>query len=218
MNTDTVLLLHGIGSSALRQWVEPGWVELFESSGRPVVAPDLPGHGESPRLTDPSSYAGTTEDFLNLIRQTAPVDGVGFSAGGQLLLSMASSEPGLFRRIAVIGVGHRAFHDLRDDDGRASLDEHSREVLYRLKQTDGNDPDAIDAFVEGALPVLTLEMLGHIRAETLLVIGDGDFTGDIDRYARLISSVDTRTVEGLDHFSATDDRRVIRAVFGFITG
>jgi pimeloyl-ACP methyl ester carboxylesterase len=222
VNAPSVLFLHGLGSSAADQWFGPGWADLFESSGRPVIAPDLPGHGSSPKFTDPGQYADTVENMLALVRgQGSLVDGVGFSAGGQLLSAMAAAEPGLFRRIAIIGVGHRAIAGLAagPENGpvaSAELD-RARDVLRRLKQTPGNDPAAIDAFVRGGLPRLDADGLRRISARTLLVIGDRDFTGEIGPYAPFIPDVSTLVVDGLDHFGATDDRRVIRAVLDFIT-
>jgi pimeloyl-ACP methyl ester carboxylesterase len=89
-------------------------------------------------------------------------------------------------------------------------------MLWRLKEMPGNDAEAIDAFARGGLPHLDPESLGRISAATLLVIGDRDFTGGVESYAPFIPDVSILVIDGLDHFGAPDDRRVIRAVTDFI--
>jgi pimeloyl-ACP methyl ester carboxylesterase len=220
MNGRVVFLLHGIGSSATSQWIETGWVDLFESSGRQVIAPDLPGHGGSPKFTDPDRYADTLAEMLSLIDGESDrdnsVDAVGFSAGGLLLTAMAAAEPARFRRIAIIGVGHRLIGGLEDDPVEFPELDHAHDVLRRLGELPGNDAPAMRAFAQGGLPRPTPADLRGISARTLLVIGDRDFTGELSPYAQFIPEVATLTIDGLDHFTAPDDRRVIRAVLDFI--
>jgi pimeloyl-ACP methyl ester carboxylesterase len=43
-----VLLIHGLGGDARRDWIEPGWPSALAEAGRGMVAVDLPGHGSSP--------------------------------------------------------------------------------------------------------------------------------------------------------------------------
>jgi pimeloyl-ACP methyl ester carboxylesterase len=216
-----VLLLHGIGSSAADQWIDTGWTDLFESLGRRVIAPDLPGHGASPKFTDSGRYVDTIARLLALVRddpgRDGAIDAVGFSAGGQLLQAMAATEPALFRRIAVIGVGHWVIAGLADGSPPSPELDHAQDVLRRLNAMPGNDAEAIRAFVQGGLPRLDPAVMSRITARTLLIIGDRDFTGEVAPYAPFIPDVTTFTVAGLDHFSATDDRRVIRSVVDFIT-
>jgi pimeloyl-ACP methyl ester carboxylesterase len=221
VNERVIFLLHGIGSSAASQWFETGWVDLFRSFGYRVIAPDLPGHGSSPKFTDPDRYADTLAEMLSLVREEPThensVDAVGFSAGGLLLSAMAAAKPRMFRRIAIIGVGHRVIDGVWDDQLESPESDHAHGVLQRLGEMPGNDAKAIRAFTQGGLPRPGPVELRRIAARTFLVIGDRDFTGEIGPYAQFIPEVVTLTVEGLDHFTAPADRRVIRAVANFIT-
>ncbi|WP_249026777.1 alpha/beta fold hydrolase, partial [Amycolatopsis pretoriensis] len=47
-----VLLLHGFASDGHTDWVSTGWPAALTASGRPVLVPDLPGHGSSPAPAD----------------------------------------------------------------------------------------------------------------------------------------------------------------------
>lgn len=85
----TALLLHGIGSNKEGWWrVGPALAEL----GYTVVAPDLRGHGESPRadrylLADLATDARSLGDHWDLLW--------GHSLGGAVAVTMLATEPDL---------------------------------------------------------------------------------------------------------------------------
>src|SRR3974390_1446894 len=100
--------LHGFGSTFEHNWGQTGWIDILADFG--VVAPviDLPGHGTSVRSTDPADYADVDEQ----VRRGVPdglLAGVGFSAGAELLLRLASAPPERFDRIALLGRGDTVF-------------------------------------------------------------------------------------------------------------
>src|SRR5579862_2072740 len=100
-----VLLVHGFASSFERNWREPGWVDVLEEEGHRVVGVDLLGHGEAPKPTDPEAYRDLERGVESMLSESGPVDAIGFSLGGQLLLRVGASHPGRFRRIVTGGVG-----------------------------------------------------------------------------------------------------------------
>ena len=82
-----LLLVHGLGATS-RSWdtILPALAE-----SREVIAPDLPGHGQSPEEADSGTFEGlarSLEDFLEA-EDLAGVDMVGSSLGGRLVLEMA---------------------------------------------------------------------------------------------------------------------------------
>jgi pimeloyl-ACP methyl ester carboxylesterase len=97
---EPLALLHGVGANR-RIW---RYVIGPISAERLVLAPDLPGFGDSPpvgvgfRLDE---TAGALADGL-LERVTAPFDLVGNSLGGAVALIMALERPELVRRLILV--------------------------------------------------------------------------------------------------------------------
>lgn len=84
---ESLLLIHGLGGS-WRSW-EPVLDGL--AAEREVIAPDLPGHGDTPPLdgeTSIETLADSVTDFMDAQDLTG-VDVVGNSMGGRLVLELA---------------------------------------------------------------------------------------------------------------------------------
>jgi pimeloyl-ACP methyl ester carboxylesterase len=103
-----VIALHGGGQTAY----------MFEEIGTElrsthhVIAPDLPGHGESEALSDdPADFSRQTlaATLPSLLAEFGieRASFVGASLGGILSLTLAASDPGKVDAIALIDVGHR---------------------------------------------------------------------------------------------------------------
>lgn len=117
------------------------------SDDRPVLLPDLPGHGDPPRHADADLVAAAA-----LVDATAraafgdrPVDVVGYSMGGRIGLVWATAAPGRVRRAVLVG----ATAGLRSADERAER-RTADEVLARRLEKEG-----VAAFLEQwlALPL-----------------------------------------------------------------
>src|SRR5580658_3955160 len=106
---NSLILLHGFGSSFDHNWRQTGWVDILADFDVTVPAIDLPGHGSSPPLTDPADYANVDEEVRLALPVDGPMAGVGFSAGAELLLRLAVAEPERFDRIVLLGLGDNAF-------------------------------------------------------------------------------------------------------------
>src|SRR5690606_13052367 len=81
-----------------------GWLDLLADAGRTPLPIDLLGHGRADKPHDPSAYdamEGLVADQL----PTGPVDGIGFSLGARVLLTLASEQPHRFERLVLTGVG-----------------------------------------------------------------------------------------------------------------
>jgi len=91
-----VVFLHG-NSSTKDVWLNQ--IDFVRHRGRAVVAPDLPGHGESedshtPGLTySMPGYAGIVSRLLDTLHWGGPVDLVGWSLGGHIGLELLASDP-----------------------------------------------------------------------------------------------------------------------------
>ncbi len=98
-----VLIVHGAGGSC--ETVEP-WLQAFRSN-RPVVALDLPGHGETDGLPDNIGFLDACEAAIAAVLdklQIEQVDGWGQWGGATVLAAAASRQPQRFRKLALSGV------------------------------------------------------------------------------------------------------------------
>jgi pimeloyl-ACP methyl ester carboxylesterase len=110
-----ILLVHGIGSNA-DTW-QPVF-DLLAGQGAPVIAVDLPGHGESSK--EPGDYslgamASTLRDLLDLLGHER-VHLVGHSLGGGISLQFAYQFPARVDRLILAssgGLGEETFIGLR---------------------------------------------------------------------------------------------------------
>ena len=203
-----VVLLHGLATSAQRTWVETGWVDLLRDAGREVHALDLPGHGGTPSLA--GDEWEDVEGWVAARLPDGPVDGVGFSLGSRILLTLASREPARFEHLVVAGVGDNLF---RHDGGSAALaggleaasggDDEQPLVHHflELARSSGTDTEAVVGLLRRRVPPLD-EALGAIESDVLVVLGDADFAGPADPLMeRLPASARLVTLKGVDHFA-----------------
>jgi pimeloyl-ACP methyl ester carboxylesterase len=99
----TILLIHGITNSC-RSW-EPAMLRLAERYD--VIAPDLPGHGESDRQRGDHSlgaHACVVRDLLHVL-EVERVTAVGHSLGGGVAMQFAYQFPEMLERLALVSSG-----------------------------------------------------------------------------------------------------------------
>jgi pimeloyl-ACP methyl ester carboxylesterase len=218
-----VVLIHGLATSAQRTWTETGWVDLLSDIGREVVVIDLPGHGGTPLLADDE-----WDDLESWVLARLPggqVDAIGFSMGAKVLLGLAGREPDRFRKLVVAGVGGNLF---RRDGSHESLasgvagDEAGAENpvvqhFLKLAESSGTDPAAIVSLIRRSSPRLE-ELLPHLTAETLVVIGDQDFALPAEPLMeKLPTSARLVVLRGVDHFATPKAMGFLDAGLDFLT-
>ena len=107
-----VVCLHGGGQTAY-MWEELG--TTLRDGGHFVVAPDLPGHGDSDvdlavagtvSGLDRRALATSVEDFLDHLGVDEAVF-VGASLGGITSLTVAAQSPSRVAAVALVDIGHR---------------------------------------------------------------------------------------------------------------
>lgn len=101
--TDLVLVRGGAGRPLLMLHDElgyPGWMTWNEAlaQDRELFIPLQPGFGKTPRLDWIRSYRDLGGFYARVLREMdlAPIDVIGFSAGGFIAAEMAASDPHIF--------------------------------------------------------------------------------------------------------------------------
>jgi pimeloyl-ACP methyl ester carboxylesterase len=223
-----VLLLHaGIADS--RMWAPQ--IEALSAVGHRVLAPDLPGFGETPLVPGTVDYVGHVTALLD-----GPAAVVGCSFGGRVALevALALEQPELVERLVLIGSGlgrwewsdeakagfaeEEAALELGDLDGAAAAqarmwlaagaDPAVRALTEEMTRRSYELQLPLEDEVTGAWPEPpSEERLGEIRAPTLVVVGAEDLA-DIraiaDKLAREIPGARLEVVEGAGHLPSLE--------------
>ncbi len=225
-----VLLLHGFGSSAAGTWVASGWAPRLQAAGRGWIAPDLPGHGESPKPHDPAEYAralpvAALERLLDE-RGLERVDLVGYSFGAELALGFAALRGERVRRLALGGVGSRqpfaggAGATLRAhlETGAEIADPVLAAIWKATAVVPGNDPLALLALVDawpererGGGPLFTGPALVFRGAADPLAAGAEEIAARLPESRQLV-------IEGRHHMSTLTAAGLQEEALGFLAG
>ncbi|MFI7583264.1 alpha/beta fold hydrolase [Kocuria sp. M1N1S27] len=173
---ETVAVLHpgGVDSRALDPTVS-GLADAFR-----VLTPDRRGHGRTPDVDGPVTYALMAEDTAAFLEDVVggPAHVVGVSDGAVVALLLALHRPELVRRLVLVsGVHHRDGWDPATEE----TDEGMSGFLAQLH--DEVSPDAPGHYPAVAArlaaeharePRLATSDLGRVRARTLVMVADDD--------------------------------------------
>jgi len=203
-----VVLLHGFATSSQRTWRDTGWVDILADEGRQTHLIDVLGHGEAPKPTDPQAYDQLEEWVLERFPQ-GPVDAIGFSMGGQILLTLAASQPERFRRMVLTGVGNNVFEEQPQHSqlirqaiqGEAPDDNPWAQHFSFLADSPEADRAALAAFLQRPRTPLVPSDLQTIAAPTLVILGDQDFVGPAEPLVEALPDSELVILAGVDHFA-----------------
>ncbi|WP_433378800.1 alpha/beta fold hydrolase [Actinoplanes sp. CA-142083] len=219
-----MLLVHGFGSSFANDWRRNGWVDVLADLGRTVVGRDLLGHAGPA----PGGYEGLEEHAFSSAAGLVPVDAIGFSMGGLILLRLAADDPSRFRRLVILGVGDtvtglaepdpaRPLPDVMGTlDGTATAADPASEVFRRLVSAPRADRGALAGVLRRPQRPLTPVDLSRITNPTLLVIGEDDFAGPATRLAERLPDASLVVLPRTDHFATPSSMKAMNAALAFI--
>ena len=223
MRQQPVVLVHGFASSFAREWIQPGWVDLLKDAGRDVIGVDLLGHGDAPKPHDPAAYADLTARVAGALPPEGEVDGIGFSLGARVLLTLASAQPERFGRLVVGGVGANLFRaDTSDvvaraiEEGDRDGEENIARTFARFAATPGNDAAALAACLRRQSSPMTDQQLGRISCPVLVVLSDRDFAGPADPLLQALPDSRFVGLSGVDHFGTPNNFKFIDAALEFL--
>ncbi len=219
--TDPVVLIHGFATSSARTWGDNGWLDLLGDVGRQPVPIDLLGHGTADKPHDPAAYEAMESLVVDQLPD-GPVDGIGFSLGARVLLTIASEHPERFSRLVLTGVGANLLRSegsdliLRAIEGDGDPTNPVVQYFAGLAQHPDVDRVALAACLRSPRPVLTPERLAAVQLPVLVVIGDKDFAGPGEPLADALPNAQLVTLRNVDHFATPKDFGCIDAALDFL--
>jgi pimeloyl-ACP methyl ester carboxylesterase len=222
-----VLLLHGLFSNALTNWIRYGHAAAIAAKGFRVIMPDLRAHGESGKPHDPAFYPPDilASDGLALIEHLGLTDYDlgGYSLGARTVVRMVARGAAP-RRLIVSGMGLTGLHSTGRRAG------HFRHILTGLGTHPRNSPEWLaEAFLKttkgdpGALLLLLDSFVDTPEAEiariaipTLVLSGEEDSdNGSPQALADLLPNGEYEAVPG-GHMSAVIKPELGQAMADFL--
>ncbi len=227
-----VLLVHGFASSALVNWVHPGWLKTLGDAGYRVIAMDNRGHGKSDKPRDPQSYRPwvMAEDCRALLDHLRiPMAHVmGYSMGARISVFLALAHPDRIRSLVLGGLGAGMTDGVGDWDPIAdallapSLDDvtHERGRMFRsFAEQTKSDREALAACIRGSRDLVSVADMGRIEAMTLIGVGTkDDIAGSPQKLAAMMKNATALDIPGRDHMLAVGDKVFKKGVLEFYAG
>ncbi|MET3612436.1 pimeloyl-ACP methyl ester carboxylesterase [Rhizobium aquaticum] len=227
---DPILLIHGFASSALVNWVHPGWLKTLGDAGYRVIAIDNRGHGRSDKPHEPSRYhvplmaadAIALLDHLG-IRQAHVM---GYSMGARITAFAALAFPHRIRTVILGGLGIGMVTGVGDWDPIAdallapSLDDvtHERGRMFRaFADQTKSDRLALAACIRTSRDLLSAEQMAKIDMPVLIGVGTrDDIAGSPQELAMLMPHAEALDIPNRDHMLAVGDRVFKKAALEFL--
>lgn len=221
MPSNPVVLLHGFATSSARTWGENGWLDLLADIGRTPLPIDLLGHGLADKPHDPAAYDAMEELVLAQLPE-GQVDGIGFSLGARVLLTLASDHPERFGRLVLTGVGANLLRSEGSDvivqaiEGNGDPSNPVVQYFAGLARHPDVDRAALAACLRSSRPVLTPDRLAKVELPVRIVLGDKDFAGPGEPLLEALPQAELVTLRNVDHFATPKDFGAIDAALDFL--
>ena len=178
---EPLILLHGFSGSS-QDWSMVGLVADWSPNFQ-LIIPDLRGHGRSSTLSKPFRHHDAAEDMLALLDHlgVGAFKGVGISAGGNVLLHLATKQPQRVKAMVLVSATSyfpaQARPIMRQYPD--NLKEQDWEILRRRHPGGDAQIKAILASTASFADsyedlTFTPPHLATIQARTLIVQGDRD--------------------------------------------
>jgi pimeloyl-ACP methyl ester carboxylesterase len=211
---DPLVLLHG-GIVTNETW---GPQLAVLPSRFHVYAPERRGHGHTPDVDGPLSYAAMAADTIGFLEQIVhePAHIVGWSDGGVIALLIAIERPDLVKKVVAISANSNVDAVPREmQEGLLATPPDADDMammrqLYEAASPDGPEhwPVVFGKFVQMATkePDIPPNDLGRIQAPTLILSGDDDMVTlehTVSLY-RAIPNAELAVVPGTSHLLAME--------------
>jgi pimeloyl-ACP methyl ester carboxylesterase len=235
---DPILLIHGIISSRIVNWRDPGWYDALTGAGYSVIAMDCRGHGESDKPHDEAAYNHDimARDALAVLAACGvnKTDVMGYSMGGFISIHLLMAYPQAVKRVILGGVGgtylgENASGTMADPVTRALvadallLDDPSSITnpvakTFRAFADQGNkDKRALAACMRAMRYPYGAAQLADSTRPVLVVAGEKDtVAGPPGTLAAAFADGRAVTVPRRDHMTTVGDRTYKKAVLDFL--
>ncbi len=211
---EPIVLVHGLASNRVANWVNTGWYRFFENKQRQVVALDLRGHGESQKFYGADDYTPEVlgEDIIGLMDHlnVARSDIMGYSMGAWLAAYLMATHPNRFKSGILGGIGGevlalttRAERIAQALTTRSpeSISDRFLKTLRQFAESMGNDLRALAACNRGVYSK-GAPLLEKILQPVLIVGGmNDDFAGSPKKFMDKIPNATVHMLPDRDHVS-----------------
>lgn len=223
------LLIHGFASSAMVNWVQPGWLQTLAQAGRRVIAIDNRGHGGSSKPHDSAAYhpALMASDAAALLDHLGvdSADVMGYSMGARISAFLALGHGERVRSLIWGGLGIGLVHGVGDWDPIAdallapSVEtiSHERGLMFRnFADKTGSDKLALAACIASNRVLVTEAEVARLMQPTLIAVGTrDDIAGNPHELAALMPDARAIDIPNRDHMLAVGDRVFKKAALDF---
>jgi pimeloyl-ACP methyl ester carboxylesterase len=217
-----IILIHGLTRSVESNWISTGVFADLSKDHR-VIAYDMPGHGKSGKVHEPSAYGDLGGDPIRLMNHLGIKRAhlVGYSLGGAVVAKAAVTHTD--RLITAILGGHSGLRDWEADDEKfyeAAARELETDVPFRSLVAQAipggtedqirslsaslaaeNDVKALAALRRGGYRGLynTTAQVQSIRVPFLMIYGSLDAFKNGQAIQKLVPSAQLVVIEGATH-------------------
>jgi pimeloyl-ACP methyl ester carboxylesterase len=227
---ETIMLVHGFGSSHMVNWVNTQWTKTLTHAGYRVVALDNRGHGQSAKLYEPAAYSSQimAEDVRRLMDHLdiARAAVMGYSMGARISAHLALAHPDRLRALLLGGLGIHLVEgvglplgiaDAMEAPSLDVLSDPMQRMFRAFAEATKSDLRALAACIRGSRQTLTAAQVGQIAVPTLVSVGTkDDVAGSGPELAALIPNAEAFDIEGRDHNLAVGDKSHKQAVLDFL--
>ncbi|MGI8677731.1 MAG: alpha/beta fold hydrolase [Jatrophihabitans sp.] len=222
---EPVVLLHGglSGASSFDQHTP-----AFVDAGYRVWIPERRGHGRTPDVDEPLTYAAMASDTIVYLDQVVgdPAPLIGWSDGAVVALLVAMRRPDLVTRMVLIGQYYNSAGRTEDPLADLVIDNPDTHEYLRheyVAQSPGGDFDTFFGKTQamwGAEPEIALAAIAGVRTRTLVLQGDRDDVLLTHSAAVVDALPDARlaVLPGTHMLPLESPDLVIRLILSFLTG
>jgi len=221
---ETIVLVHGFGSSRRQNWKDPSWYDTLTKAGYCVVAMDCRGHGESdkPHVSPGYGHDEMADDVLAVMddADVASAFVMGYSMGGfitiHLLMNNLDTAGNTRDRVADPAVRAQIAEALAVADP-STITSPTARAFRAFADQPGKDRLALAACMRAPTRNLPREILARSTRPVLVVCGErDDLTGGPDDLAHAFADGRAVTVPNRDHMTAVGDKVYKQAVLDFL--